>query len=315
MQIFSVQNNFYYDMPKNRLNKTFKAKGKPLELKYIIEKHSALIPERVLNEAKKILNSGNNKDLIDIHKEIYSPLLNCKSLEEAKLLFPEFNDMKKEVIFSRESVYTKNYRENCKGEFALDILREYWANLKTLDYIAKKYNYKSRNSFQWILDKINLPKINRCYSTLLKASNIEGNKLIASKTTAWNSLHPDLMLKKNKRAAQFCKTEEYKKAQAVRMIERDKVHPERKEKIGRVSKRTWELCPDVKEEMSKALNSENDFTKISIKKAVKGERLSEKEKVARFAFYKHFWGEHPELKEIYAEARKKAGEENRQNLL
>ena len=89
MRIFQIsQNNKHY----NNINSSipsFQGGGKPIDLKYIYQKHQKIIPTRVLNEVKSILES-NTKDLptlMNIHKKIYAPLLECETLELQRKCF------------------------------------------------------------------------------------------------------------------------------------------------------------------------------------------------------------------------------------
>ena len=141
------------------------------------------------------------------------------------------------------------------------------------------------------------------YLTLLRASDEEGNKNIADKTRAWNSMHPDLVKIHNKKAAQGCKTPEYKRAQAERMIVYDRENPERREKISRYTKRVWELCPNIKDAMAAFAQKQPAYVRNVIMKKIQGQFLTETESRIGQMFFKRFWRANPELKKDYARAR------------
>lgn len=287
----------------------FGARGKPITLDYVVEKRGHLLPERVLREAKRWLALGVKElpSLLEIHRSIYSPLLGYKTLEDLKASkeFPEFDGISSKVVFERDSRYTKEFKERTDENFTLKIIQEYWANLKTKEEIACQLGMHNRNSLEWALKQINFISFPLNYKTLLNSSDSEGNKLIASKTTAWNALHPDLMRSKNKRAAQGCKTKEYRKSQSERIKEYDKVHPERKEKISCSMKEAWARCPEIRDALSEFAANDSAYLGSIIKKRLAGKKLSANEEIISKGFFKRFWQAHPELKAIYAEAKKK----------
>ena len=308
MKINNIQNYSYYRRNDYNSSLTFEASGKPLTLKYIVEKRENLLPIRVLEGAKKCLldSSLKTKSLLDLHKEIYAPLLECKTLDEAKKLFPEFESLKEEIKFKRpNSLYAKSFMERTENEnFALKMLQDIWGNLKNKDDIAKELGMNSRSSLDWALGQINFVPISSSYKKLLLASDVEGNKTIADKTRAWNALHPDLMYVHNKNAAQGCKTAEYRQAQSKRIKEYDKEHPERREKISATLKEGWQKCPEVRKAMSEFSKKESTFLKRALVKKTTNKNLTEEEKRVIAGFYRRFWDAHPELKAVYAEARK-----------
>ena len=301
---FNIQNNNY----KNT-QPTFEAGGKPITLQYILEKRSNLLPERVLQAVKAELAKGSSKtrSLLEIHRVIYEPILKYTSLEALKedAAFPEFKDIKPFVLFERNTRYAKEFKERTDKNFVLNMIQEYWGNLKTKDEIAQSFGMKNRNSLEWALKQIDFVSFPPNYRTLLRSSDEAGNREIASKTAAWNALHPDLMYARNKHAAQGCKTEEYRKAQAQRMKEYDKEHPERREKISISGKEAWAKCPEVRQAMSEFAAQSSSFLRHIVMKRFSGVKLTNKEDRISRGFFKRFWQTHPELKAVYAEAKKK----------
>lgn len=301
---FNIQNNNY----KNT-QPTFEAGGKPITLQYVLEKRSNLLPERVLQAVKAELAKGSSKtrSLLEIHRAIYEPILKYTSLEALKedAAFPEFKDIKPFVLFERNTRYAKEFKVRTDKNFVLNIIQEYWGNLKTKDEIAQSFGMKNRNSLEWALKQIDFVSFPPNYRTLLRSSDEAGNREIASKTSAWNALHPDLMYARNKHAAQGCKTEEYRKAQAQRMKEYDKEHPERREKISISGKESWAKCPEVRQAMSEFAAQSSSFLRHIVMKRFSGVKLTNKEDRISRGFFKRFWQTHPELKAVYAEAKKK----------
>ena len=115
-----------YNLSKTQNQPNFEAKGKPISLEYIVENRSNLLPPRVLEKAQSILRNGREslKSLKELHLEIYSPLLECKTLNEAKFLYKEFENMDEEVVFQRNSRYAEKFKNHTDKNFALKMLQE-----------------------------------------------------------------------------------------------------------------------------------------------------------------------------------------------
>ena len=300
-----VTNNNTYNYSKPIEKPAFGKGGKPITLQYVIEKRSYLLPERVRIAVDELLKDSAIKlpSLLEVHKITYAPLMACKTLEDAKELYPEFNSVKDSVEFSRDTVYSERFKERTDDNFPLEMLKKFWAELKTKDAMANDLGMKSRNSLQWALDKIGFVSYAPNYKILLKASDEAGNREIMMKTKIWNSEHPEEVQLRNKVAAQGCTTPEYRAAQSKRVQDYDVQNPERKEKISRYAKRVWELCPDVKEAMANFAQNESKYVRSLIVKKCRGGLLSEDESKTIQSFFKRFWRANPECKESYTRAR------------
>lgn len=299
---FSIYNYNNY----SSYNQTFGAKGKPLDLKYIYNHRSKLLPERVKTFVKALISEGNDKDisLLDVHKAIYKPLLSCKTLGEAKELYPEFKEVLP-MVQMRHGAGKEIMSEN----FGLKMLQEYWGNLKPKDEIAQMFGLKNRSSLDFMLKKINFVGVDTNYKRLLVASDEVGNRTIAQKTRDWNAANPEKRRELNRHAAQGCKTAEYRAAQSIRIQEYDKAHPERRQKIAEHSTKMWELCPEVRTAMSDYDKAQETFFGVILGKRARKEKLTSDEHRMVSVFYQRFWNAHPELKTNLAQASKKAKEE------
>lgn len=280
---------------------SFCAKGQPLSLEYIVKKHSGNIPKRVRDYALELISDGKNAgiSLLEVHRRIYKPLLECNNLSEVKKLYPEFVNVLADVPCQKKSI---NTAARMTENFGFLALREYWANLTTKNELAHLFGMPSRGTLDFSLNKINFIGFPPNYRMLLKASDAAGNKNIADKTKAWNKANPQLRRELNKHAAQGCKTEEYRKAQAQRMFEYDMLHPERRQKISQKSKEMWNRCPEVKTAMCQFSKKQGQYLSILLAKHAKKLPLSETEQIVLNSFFKKFWMAHPEMKKILADA-------------
>jgi hypothetical protein len=114
------------------------------------------------------------------------------------------------------------------------------------------------------------------------------------------------MYAKNKKAAQACKTKEYREAQSKRMKEYDIEHPERTEKIREHDKLMWDLCPEIKKAMSEFVKKQPIIVRSTLAKRIKGYPLNSVEKRILKGLNERFWETYPEFRETLAEANKKA---------
>lgn len=300
---FSINN---YQQNYSSYNQSFGAKGKPLDLKYIYNNRSRLLPDRVKEIVKNLISEGEDKgvSLLYIHKTIYEPILSCKTLGEVKELYPEFRD-----VLPMAQMRHGGGKAIMSENFGLKMLQEYWGNLKSKDEIAQMFGLKNRSSLGVMLKKINFVGVDTNYKRLLEASDEVGNRQIAQKTRDWNANNPEKRRELNKHAAQGCKTVEYRAAQAQRIIEYDKIHPERRQKISEHSTRMWDLCPEVRVAMSDYDRQQEAFFGIVLGKRARKEPLTQNERRMVSIFYKRFWNAHPELKENLSVANRKAKEE------
>ena len=312
MFVTAIQSFSVYSCPKV-YTPSFEGK-KSIDLNYILKKRSNLLPPRVYEKVVAIVNSNPQKmpTLMEVHKEIYSPLLECKTLDEAKEIFSEFYNVRKaEGTFKRNRGNIKKLKMNgaLQDNLSLKLLQDVWVNLKSQDEIAEELGLKGRSALGWVLKKINFAGYSSNYRTLLMSSNPETRAVIAAKTTAWNACHPDLMYKKNKYAAQFCKTPEYRKEHSKRMIEYDNSHPERRAKIREFDLAVWQKVPEIRKAMSEFAALQDPFTKTVIKKEISHIALNPCEIRVRKNFYKRFWQANPDLRKKFKEAFKQVKEE------
>lgn len=244
----------------------FEAKGQPLNLKYIVENRSYILPDRVLMEAQKILakhKSSSLPSLLEIHRRVYAPLLKCNTLAQAKEFFKEFENVKEEIKFSKNNHYKKEFEERTAGDesFALKMLKEYWGNLKTIKEICESYGMKNRASLDWPLEQINFPKFHNKYKNLLLASDSEGTKVLAQ-----------------------------------RIYDYDNQTDSRRTKITKALQARWLANPEIRQAMSEFASNQAPGYRKMLDKLNAGKPLSDAEKRMNKGFFKRFWEEYASLK-------------------
>ncbi len=280
--------------------------AKDITLRYVIENRKNLLPPTMIKKIETILSNASNPQptLRQLHIDTYSPLLSCKTFEEARIMYPEFAQMQDAVIF--ENSRSKNITEIKKhiplSQLSLKLLQECWAKLRNHEDIAHDLGLSDRQKMGWIISKLGFVNRNKNYTTLLKASDPVLNAQIGSKTAAYNAANPEKMLAKNKHAAQFCKRTQYRKAQSKRIKAYDKLHPERRDKISAFYKEVWSRLPEVREAMIDY--SQNDapaYLRGIIQKQLQGQKLTTEELRMRKIFFSGFWTKYPQYKTLYRE--------------
>lgn len=112
------------------------------------------------------LEKDPNIDICEIHREYYSPLLDCQTLDEAKKLFPEFQG----AVDAKNIDLSKKPQNNIlccisRGEnrkftlenVTLNLMKEYYAQLIPLnvDYLKDNLDM-SRSAFSTLLSALNI---------------------------------------------------------------------------------------------------------------------------------------------------------------
>lgn len=279
----------------------------PISLKYILTRHKSLLPERIQEEARKVLHTNPQKTptLKKLHQDTYAQLMECQTLDEAKFLFPEFNgvlDATKVFLKARGNIKTLIQNGQLNENLSLKLLKDFWGELKTHEEIAKEMGLTNRNAVNYIFTKLGIPPFSQNYKTLILSSEPETHAVIAAKTKAWNAAHPDLMRAHNKMAAQGNKTQCRREASSARMKEYDLNHPERIQKISEYRKEVWATIPDVKEKLKDFISKQSFATRKIIAKDANDEPLTQIEQLMKTILYKKFWETYPECLEQYRQA-------------
>lgn len=240
-QYHSYNNSLY-----NNKKQSFGA-AKDITLKYVMENRERLLPTRIRRKAAILVSKNiGNVTLRDLHLQTYSKLLECETLEQAKNLYPEFREiLHANAVIKKGSKNTKAIAENIALEdLSLHILKERWANLKTLDNLAEELGVKNRSALGWVLDKIQMPDLGKNYQTLLKASDAEKNELIALKVKAYNFFHREEVIAHNRAISQ---------------------NPRNKERERSVATEAWDRLPHIKKALksfSKNTNPRDRFSEF-----------------------------------------------------
>ncbi len=218
----------------------------------------SVYPEGIRELAIKTVDMGNPEDktLIDIHKEKYGKLLQMETLDEAKAEFPEFAG----VLSDEEIKYSPNsFIDNVKDDkieafdpdvdLALQLLQMYWAEGFSLNDL-KEYT-EGKNIFG-VLEKLNIPRLNPTYGSVLKLSNKEYNERITGMMS--EKLKEAAIRKAEKRDGIYIPrgplTEEHKRKISESLIKHYGEHPEKGLAISERMRQYWLNHPEEAERLS-----------------------------------------------------------------
>ena len=122
-----------------------------------------------------VLYQIGEKDIIELHKEYYKPLLDCKTLDEAKELYPEFQDVvdTKNIDPSKSNSYIIG--QIARGEFSgltmenasLEFLKRYVGELKKMQNDNINYFYISYPTTQKLIKFLNI-SLDERYKAILR---------------------------------------------------------------------------------------------------------------------------------------------------
>ncbi len=168
-------NNFAY-MPVSFTG----GKSQDLTQTFNVLKDEDYLPGSKLKESiATMVLSGNpqNKTLIDVHKEYFKKLKQCKTLDEAKQYYPEFKDVKSDKEVKSTKFIQEVKKDKIKGfktneDVALQILQLYWAEgCSTADL---KNNYADKDITGTFIT-LNIPRTTNNYGLYLKLSDKDFN--------------------------------------------------------------------------------------------------------------------------------------------
>ena len=306
-----INNNYSLYNPSS-LNPSFSG-AKDISLKYVVSKYPYILPDRILKAAKKIINTvpkDKRLTLYDLHLEEYKGLLSCRTLDEARNMYPEFREILDASLFrNSRSKHLKNLSVPLE-DMSLRVLQDYYGRLIPQHEIGRRLGFSSKSAFDWFKDKIRFLPFKKNYLTLVYSSNESKNAVIAEKTRAFNRKFPERMYEHNRMAAQSNKSEEYKKAQSQRIKQYDIENPERRKKIGIFTKEVWRRLPHIRKAISREMAHFPGMDSI-IAKRLNHEPYTEQERRLNKGFFNFFWKKYPEFREEYALMSRKISQERK----
>ncbi len=136
----------------------------------------------------EIFVSQPDKSLWEVHKEYYAPLLDCETLDEAKELYPEFEDVvdAKDINLEKfksnhilRRIASGEVQETSLNSLSLDLLKKQYAEVKSTKKKESYFNL-TKEPVNKLFEVLNIKKMNRGYSYILAGSNPDFKTLIGN---------------------------------------------------------------------------------------------------------------------------------------
>lgn len=318
-----LNSTFLYSMP----NVSFTG-SKMISLQEQLEKvdYNA-IPKRVRDRIQDELEHGTTKNLYEIHTETYAPLLSCQTLDEAKAMFPEFQDvidakdLEEDKMFLTMRKIKRGKFDNIKIEdLSLELLKSHYGrglspchnkeaffgfsketvfnflkavNIERLDgqYLflvsASSPQRRAKNSAAWTKEK----RAVRSKQAIAEWDDEEKRKALSDKKKQYYIDHPEAAQAHSERMTGRVETPEHKAKISKGMKRYHKHHPE----IAQLQQQAWFEHADIIQAMKKIAETEFPYLKSIFYKRANGIPLTQSDKNYETQYHKKCESMYPGL--------------------
>lgn len=249
------------------------------QLDKLAEKNSHIYPPNIREWLGMALENGTKKTLIGVHKDYFSNLKECFTLNEIKSKFPEFKDTIPAMnVDAKEGSFIDKFQ---KGELeffdndedlSIQLIKLYWGEGFSLNDLKR---YAGGVDLYHTMKKLGIPRASQDYGHYLKFSDLQYNERLTKEMTEKRMQALDrraqlqdgepvyiprgpLSEQHKQRISEGLKRfhQEYPEA-VYQMSERRKEfyrqNPERAEELSRVLKKAWGLqgSENIKKAMSR----------------------------------------------------------------
>ena len=171
----------------------------------------------ILNRYKQGIESGENTNLGDIHFDYYADLLNCETLEEAKELYPEFENVVDaktltDNFTTRSSFYkVKNgkYEGLTLENLSLKLLQSHYGKANPVNSPDKNFGINGKQ-LSALLQKLNVKELSKNYIMTIYRESDEYTQN-ASKRLSRTWQNPEFRQSRSEAVKKLWEDEEYKK--------------------------------------------------------------------------------------------------------
>ncbi len=292
-------------------------------------KHPDIYPPNIREWAMMVLEEGNSAKhtLISLHKKLYEGLEECASLKSLKERFPEFKNVLSvdEVDVSKGS-FIEDFKNgnleffNPEEDLTLQLIKLYWGQGFSLNDI--KNLYAGGKNIDGVMNKLNIPKVNRHYGHVLKISDPEYNERLMKQIQLKRMEALDAKAQKESGEPVYIKrghqSQEHKDHISEGLKRYWQEHPERIIHMSEVQKEFYRNNPDRAERFHKVLELAWGLKQATpIKKSLSGylkrhhvemdsSLLSTPEKMneAQSKLMARFWGENEWAKKSFSKVMK-----------
>lgn len=329
MKISQINNNIYFTKTDKSIKKakttepagkTFKpayyapifCAVKDLTPQYILKKRSHLLPERVVNKIKELCANPSQvmPDIKALHFSVYEDLFNSDLLEKAKELYPEFGRVINaiELKDNPSSAIAAIKKRMPLSDFSLAILKDLYS-FKKEDELVEKYGFTNRSQLIWILQKLNIPKLNGNYNMIVKLTDENVSAQFAENANKTLRTDPEIEKRRIASILKTARSEEYREKKRLMSEEILKNNPHLREDTRLISQMTWDRCPEIRQVLSEYTKEQPHVLKKSLMNKIHGKELTLAERNIVNAYYRMFWNTYPDLKEKYSRTRHEVTQE------
>ena len=131
--------------------------------------------QQILDSFKQVIDNNEDKKLYEIHEEYYADLLECKTLNEAKKIYPEFEDVldAKDVDDNRPHSLLNKVKNGekeglCIDDLSLKLLQAHYAKRVGV-YADKKFYDFNSGSMRSLFLKLNIKELPKKYMQVMFA--------------------------------------------------------------------------------------------------------------------------------------------------
>lgn len=148
--------------------------------------------EKLYNIYKEKAEFDKATKLSDVHKEYYSTLLKCKDINDVRIRYPEFSNVKVGSYLkdTQQKYLIRRLCNNSKGEktlmnFSLKLLQDYYAKTISISDIAHEYG-TSTSKITELMEALNIPIMEKAYLNKLYLSRKNSQEdIIINSLPAW----------------------------------------------------------------------------------------------------------------------------------
>jgi len=285
------------------------------------EQFDRLNPENlsrnVLSEINAALERKIGENLYDIHKKVYGPLLECETLEAAKAMYPEFQDVidAKELDDDKLSPTLKKIKDGEIEGISLDnltlfLLKTYYGKGISPNSRDKYFNL-SKDATGKIFEILNIERLDGQYLRLVGDCSPEKRDRVSKSWTdekrakhaevansvwsdedlraaqsrrrlEWLKEHPESVEEMTRRLRNVVLTDEIRDKISAGCRAHYAAHPERRE----AQQEAWAAHTEIKVAMENIAHNEFPFIGKIINKQRRGLALTEKEAIYMNSYYK-----------------------------
>lgn len=317
----------------SRFDINFSGGRKTLSLQEQVDRLNLdILPQNISNAIQNALKTNDKQTLYDIHTELFSPLSECKTLNEAKILYPEFQDVLDaknlpENLMSPTLIKIKNNKiEGINLEnLSLELLKTHYA--KGISPNSRDaYFGLSKDASLKIFETLNIKRLDGTYLRLLGDCSPEKRERVSKSWTEEKRKQHSITANKiwdnqEKRQAQSEKRKNWfqnhpEAAEEISKREKGKTHSaETRAKISQSKQQFYKDNPEFAQLRSESFQQHEDF------RAVMSEIARKKFPYLRIIFLKQATGKkledyevkymeryHKKCEELYPNGQKMAGE-------